>query len=78
MSDNKKLQELQTKLVISYLMRDKKISFGEASRIWYNSKTKKRLQGTSDDYSYVEPTRCYDELLMELNKNPYWMKGSFE
>lgn len=75
---DKKSQELQTELVISYLMKDKKLNFGDASKIWYNSKTKRRLHESSEDYSYVAPTRCYEELLMELNKDPHWMKGSFE
>lgn len=78
MEDNKKLKELQTELVISYLMEDKHVEIGKAAEIWYNSQTKKRLQDSSEDYSYVAPTRCYDELLMELNRDPHWMKGSFE
>lgn len=78
MEDNKKLKELQTKLVISYLMKDKKLQLGEATEIWYNSQTKKKLQDSVEDYSYVAPTRCYDELLMELNGDAHWMKGDFE
>ena len=60
------------------LTKDKKLNFGDASKIWYNSNTKRRLHESSEDYSYVAPTRCYEELLMELNKDPHWMKGSFE
>ena len=72
------LKGLQTRLVISYLMKDKKIEFDKAAEIWFNSQTKKRLQDSEQDYSCVAPTRCYDELQMELNNDHHWMKGSFE
>lgn len=78
MNDIEKMKELQSELVIKYLMEDKKIQLGTAAKTWYNSRTKKILQDSSKDYSYVAPTRCYDELLMELNNDPHWMKGSFE
>lgn len=78
MGDIEKLKEMQSKFVISYLMKDKKCSLGEATKIWYNSKTKAILQDSNIDYSFVAPTRCYDELLMELYNDPHWMKGSFE
>lgn len=77
MNDKNEMYELQSKFVIEYLMKDKGYSISEASKLWYNSKTKFRLQDTEIDYSYVAPTRCYDELLMELNNDPHWMKGQF-
>ena len=78
MIDRVKLHEMQTKFVIDYLMKDKGLSLGDAAKIWYNSKTKQLLHDTDIDYSFVAPTRCYDELLMELSNNPHWMKGQFE
>lgn len=78
MGDRAELQEMQTKFVIGYIMKDKGLTFGDAAKLWYNSKTKQELHDTEVDYSFVSPTRCYDELLMELSNNPHWMKGQFE
>lgn len=78
MGDRAELQEMQTKYVIDYLMKDKGLSLSESAKIWYNSKTKWLLQDTEEDYSFVAPTRCYDELLMELSNDPHWMKGQFD
>lgn len=78
MEDRADLQEMQTKYVIEYIMKEKGLPFSDAARIWYNSKTKQLLQDTEEDYSFVAPTRCYDELLMELTNDPHWMKGQFD
>ena len=78
MSDREQMYEMQSKFVINFLVKDKKLKVGDATRIWYNSKTKQLLQDTEIDYSYVAPTRCYDELLMEINNDPHWMKGQLD
>ena len=55
------------------------MSYENATNLWYNSKTKYMLL----DWEYpllagVSPMRAYDELLMEIEGNPRWMKGQFE
>lgn len=78
MTVEQKAKELQTQLVIKFLMEDKGYKASQAAQIWYNSKTKAAIQDSDEDLSYVAPTRCYDELLMELDNHPHWMMGSFE
>lgn len=66
-------QDDQTKYVITQFIKDTGCSFGDAAKIWYNSKTKNRLHCSEKDYSLVSPKRCYQELQYELNKDPRWM-----
>ncbi len=67
----------QTEVVITELMNNKKCSRKEASNIWFYSETRKIIQ---DKYSleHISGARCYDELIMELEHNPYWLKGQFD
>lgn len=70
-------KEFQTKETIKFIIQDKKCSFGDAAKLWYNSKTKKEMQDSVEDLTWVSPARCYDELLMELSGDEHWMRGSF-
>ena len=78
MLDKQAMYDMQTKFVIQYLVKDKKMNIGDAHKLWANSKTKKFIQDNKSDYSCVAPTRCYDELMMELSQDPHWLKGQFE
>lgn len=67
----------KTARIIKMIMENKKISLAEASKLWYNSKTKKETLDTKE-YSFVSVTRCYDELEMELNNDPMWLMNPFD
>ena len=72
------IKEMQSKYVIAFIMEDTKMSLAEATKLWYNSKTKAIIIDGNNDYTHVSPTRCYYELQMELTNNPRWMKGQFD
>lgn len=76
--DDIKIKEMQSKMVISFLIKDHKLNLAEATKLWYNSRTKAKLIDGTNDYTHVSPARCYDELIMELNNDPHWMKGQFD
>lgn len=71
------IKELQTSVVIEHLVKDNNLSIADATRLWYNSKTKKIMHDSGKDYSFVSPMRCYDELMMEMTGHPRWMRGQF-
>ena len=75
--DKSELFENQTKIVIEALMREKRMGRADAMKLWYTSKTKEIVQGSGTDLSFVSGARCYDELIMEIERYPHWMKGSF-
>lgn len=78
MKEAEEIYEMQSELLIGHLVRAKKMSLSAATKLWYNSATKREIQDSDTDYSHVAPTRCYSELLMELSKDPDWMKESFD
>lgn len=74
----KQLYDNQTSFIIKSLMESKSMSLKDAIELWYRSKTRQAIQKSGTDLSFVSRTRCYDELLMELENNPMWMRVSFE
>lgn len=66
----------QTTIVIKQLMVNDKMSRTVAFDTWMQSQTKKRLEEMN--MFYVSGMRCYVELIYELNRDPKWMKESFE
>lgn len=68
---------MQTEIVVKALMKYRKIERSRAISVWMQSKTKKLIQ---DEYNmeHISGARCYDELIMELDGDPYWMKGQFD
>ena len=71
-----KSYETQTNVVVTQLQK-KGYTREEALKIWLTSKTKAIIQDEKK-MTFVSGARCYDELLMEMNNDSYWMKGSFE
>ncbi|MBQ8234040.1 MAG: hypothetical protein IJZ36_00470 [Bacilli bacterium] len=70
-------RDIQTEMVVGLIMKEQKVPRSTALQIWMTSKTKAVLQ---DQYGlfHISGARCYDELMMEINKNPYWLKGQFD
>lgn len=68
---------MQTEVVIKALMKYEDIDRSKALEIWMKSKTKTLIQ---NEYkmTHISGARCYDELLMELSGDSYWMKGQFD
>lgn len=67
------------RFVIDYLVENRGMSTSEASKVWYNSKTKKCIFDIGDSmFDGIAQTRVCSELLMELDGNPYWMCSSFD
>lgn len=75
--DIKNNNDLQSSLVIQQLV-EKGMNPADATKTWYNSKTRYKIQETDLKYLLIAPTRCFDELEMELSNNPHWMQGQFE
>lgn len=69
--------DMQTEVVVKALMKYKKIERSKALSVWMQSKTKNLIQNEYN-MEHISGARCYDELIMELNKDPYWMKGQFD
>lgn len=77
MEDTQLIFEEQNVFIIENLVKYKGYSKEQAFKIWYASKTKSILQDSSNGLEFVSKTRCYDEILMELENHRMWMKGSF-
>lgn len=75
--ENKEIKEMITKYVIELIITELKLSLVEATKLWYNSKTKALLLDNTDDYVHLAPAVCYDELVYEINKDTRWMKRDF-
>ena len=58
-------------------MKYNKYSRIKAFETWMTSKTREFIQ-EKYKFEHLSDARCYDELLMELNNDPYWMKGQFD
>ncbi len=67
----------QASIVIRALMDGFGYSRSEAIEIWVKSKTRKEIQ-EHYKFEHISGARCYDELMMELNHDPYWMHGAFD
>jgi hypothetical protein len=76
MTNNEKLEN-QTKSVVTILMRLEGIDRTTAIKLWMESKTKRVIQD-ENNLSHLSGARCYDELKMELTKDPFWMKGQID
>lgn len=72
-----RIKEMITRYVIELIIREQKMTLADATKLWYNSKTKAILLDGEDDYTHLAPAVCYDELMYEVNKDPYWMKRDF-
>lgn len=79
MENNTRYNVLRTKTenFIEIIMKEMNINRDEATKLWYNLKTKKELRD-SPEYQFVSVARCFDELEMELNNDPHWLMWSFE
>lgn len=69
--------EHQTEVVVRGLMNELIISRDMALKLWIKSETRKAIQ---DEYNmeHISGARCYDELMMEMQGDPYWMMGQFD
>jgi hypothetical protein len=67
----------QAEVVVNGLMKLDGFDRTTAIQTWMNSETKRLIQ---DKYKFehISGARCYDELKMELEKDPFWMHGSFD
>ncbi len=64
--------------IIATLVQEDGLSYEEAIDLWYDSKTKKELiDSDNPEYEGLYPSRVYDELMMEVDGNPHWLRGSF-
>lgn len=75
--DTRDLIESKTAKLIKIIMKEMHMDKVSAFKLWYNSKTKQELWD-KEEYAFVSISRCYDELLMELENHPRWLMGSFE
>ncbi|MCI8663497.1 MAG: hypothetical protein HFG69_09700 [Hungatella sp.] len=76
-ADRQHIIEKKTAIIIEIIMQERGLSRAEAAKLWYNSRTKKETLDKKE-YSFVSPSRCYDELEMEITGDSYWLLGSFE
>lgn len=67
----------KTAKIIKIIMEEKNMSFADASKLWYNSNTKKETLDTKE-YCFVSAARCYEELERELNNDPMWLLNPFD
>ena len=63
--------------IIETIMESKHMTFADASKLWYNSRTKKETLD-SVEFRFVSAARCYEELERELDGDPLWMINPFE
>lgn len=68
--------DLQDKVVVDALLKYNNKKRREAIEMWMSSKTRNLIQ-CKYKMEHISGARCYDELMMELNNDPYWMKGQF-
>ncbi|MBD5508820.1 MAG: hypothetical protein HDR05_12455 [Lachnospiraceae bacterium] len=68
---------IQAEVVVNGLMKFRGLSRDKALELWTKSKTRQLIQ---EEYKmeHISGARCYDELLMEIENDPYWMKGQFD
>lgn len=57
--------------MIYYLVNRYGYSLEQATELWYESKTRHVIQ-EEEQAGWVSPSRCLQELLMEINKDPMW------
>lgn len=70
------LRNKQNAFVIKHLMKDRGMPTEEAIRVWMNSKTRAYLE--ENNLFWVAETRCYWELVLELNNDRRWLKEPFD
>lgn len=75
--DSKKLLEYQSKMVIELIAKNKTMDYEQATRLWYNSETKKYIQDGIEKFYWVSPARCYFEIELELEGSDRWMLEPF-
>lgn len=69
--EKKEAIEYASACVIKIIMEDRHISCAEATKLWYNSKTKAAtLDG---ELWFLAPTRLYAELELEESGDSMWM-----
>lgn len=65
--ERQEVKDLQTSIVVERLVRDNNMSVQDATKLWCESKTKKRLHDSGeDDYLFTSPMHCYFELMREV------------
>lgn len=69
--------EAQTEVVVKGLMKYRGMDRYKAVETWMKSQTRNLIQNKYN-LTHISGARCYDELIMELDSNPYWMKGQFD
>lgn len=73
------VQKMISEFVVNWLVEKKGMKQSEAQRTWATSETRKVLfESGIELYRGVSPARAYDELMLELEGSPWWMKGQFE
>lgn len=68
---------MQTEVVVKALIKYRGLTRSIAIETWMKSKTKQLIQNEYQ-MTHISGARCYDELIMELDNDPYWMKGQFD
>lgn len=69
--------EKKNLIVINLIVKLMGLSYENAVKIWYNSKTK-LVTLDSDDLYYISPACCVDQLQYELSNDERWMTQTFE
>lgn len=58
-------------------MTNNKLNREDALKLWLNSTTKRVIQDERK-LEHISGSRCYDELILEINHDKYWLKGQFD
>ena len=70
--------ENQDAFTCMLLQQEYNVSFGEAIRMWFSSKTRGMIHNDKGiDFSYVSPARCVDEYILEQENDPDWFNCDF-
>ena len=69
--------DAQSEYVISELMKEFGLTLQTATKMWYTSKTKEMIQEKLELY-YISRVGCFGKKLREINKDKYWMTGTFD
>lgn len=74
----KYIKDEQDSFVIKTIMDKMNKKFSEATKMWFASKTRDRIQQSKvESVKIASPARCFDELQKEMTNNPMWMHCPF-
>lgn len=74
--DDVNVIEYKNKVIIGILVDELGMTFIDASKLWYNSKTRHRML-KNGMLEWLGAATCVEELDLELKNSPMWMKGQF-